>query len=157
MELSIIVLTITARFSFAQLYGIFEIRARMPKGRRLWPCFWLLPVNGIGRRRSMSLKFWTRKDKPLQHRSYKASGTHNESGVAVQCPTRQQAFITTRSIGRRTKSLGISTRPRSATYKPLRICTRQCISLQISGRRFRFMVGKSDASTHSSRFMPSTG
>ena len=34
-------LTTTDRFSFT--YGLVEIRAKMPKGRGLWPAFWLLP------------------------------------------------------------------------------------------------------------------
>jgi beta-glucanase (GH16 family) len=37
---------ITTKKSFSQLYGVFEIRARIPKGRGLWPAFWLLPVSG---------------------------------------------------------------------------------------------------------------
>jgi hypothetical protein len=34
---------ITTKFSFAQLYGHFEARIRMPAGRGFWPAFWLLP------------------------------------------------------------------------------------------------------------------
>ena len=34
---------ISTRRSFAQAYGRFEIRAKLPRGRGLWPAFWLLP------------------------------------------------------------------------------------------------------------------
>jgi beta-glucanase (GH16 family) len=37
---------LTSRGSFAQLYGVFEIRAKTPRGKGLWPAFWLLPANG---------------------------------------------------------------------------------------------------------------
>jgi beta-glucanase (GH16 family) len=36
---------LTTKASFSQMYGLFEIRAKMPKGKGLWPAFWLLPEN----------------------------------------------------------------------------------------------------------------
>ena len=37
---------ITTESSFNQLYGYFEIDAKMPAGQGLWPAFWLLPASG---------------------------------------------------------------------------------------------------------------
>ena len=36
---------LTSKGSFSQKYGVFEIRAKMPRGKGLWPAFWLLPAN----------------------------------------------------------------------------------------------------------------
>jgi len=37
---------LTTKSTFSQLYGYFEVNAKMPAGQGMWPAFWLLPANG---------------------------------------------------------------------------------------------------------------
>lgn len=37
---------VDTRRTFSQLYGRFEVRARLPRGQGIWPAHWMLPVDG---------------------------------------------------------------------------------------------------------------
>ncbi|MCY1641035.1 glycoside hydrolase family 16 protein [Methylorubrum sp. SL192] len=37
---------LTTKFSFSQLFGYFEVKAKIPSGKGMWPAFWLMPVKG---------------------------------------------------------------------------------------------------------------
>ncbi len=38
---------VTTFRSFSQLYGVFQVRAKLPAGQGLWPAWWFLPANNI--------------------------------------------------------------------------------------------------------------
>jgi beta-glucanase (GH16 family) len=40
---------VDTRGKFSQLYGRFEVRARLPKGNGIWPAHWLMPQDGSTR------------------------------------------------------------------------------------------------------------
>ncbi|WP_395331135.1 family 16 glycosylhydrolase [Novosphingobium sp. BL-8H] len=37
---------LTTKGTFSQLYGYFEVNAKLPAGQGLWPAFWMLPADG---------------------------------------------------------------------------------------------------------------
>ncbi len=38
----------STKLSYAQTYGYFEIKAKLPEGNGLWPAFWMMPLHSTG-------------------------------------------------------------------------------------------------------------
>jgi beta-glucanase (GH16 family) len=86
---------ITTQRSFSQLYGVFEIRARMPKGRGLWPAFWLLPIDHSWPPEIDVLEILGNDPTVLHTNAHsKASGKHTDVPSVVHVPDASAAFHT---------------------------------------------------------------
>ncbi len=78
---------VDSRGKFSQAYGRFEIRARLPKGKGMWPAHWLLPVDktwppeldimemlGHDTQRVLMTQHWRDNDHKAVHRGYTYRG-----------------------------------------------------------------------------------
>ena len=75
---------ITTRQSFSQTYGLFEIRAKMPAGKGLWPAFWLLPTDGSWPPEIDGLEVLEDKPTTLYVSSHTKDKNYGPQTIAVQ-------------------------------------------------------------------------
>ena len=79
---------------FAQTYGWFEIRAKMPAGKGMWPAFWLLPAVGTWPPEIDVLEVLGHQPNIVHMTNHWASGTHQQHGLGWTGPDFSQAFHT---------------------------------------------------------------
>lgn len=79
--------------SFSQQYGYFEIKAKLPAGKGLWPAFWLLPKDGSWPPEIDVLEVLGHDTTTLYSTVHtKATGKHEKDGVTVKTPDLSAGF-----------------------------------------------------------------
>lgn len=77
---------LTTKFSFSQLFGYFEITAKLPVGKGFWPAFWLLPVRGAWPQNG-ELDVFEGLGEPEQiHAGIISGADHLSSSVPIKLP-----------------------------------------------------------------------
>ena len=86
---------LTSKKSFAQKYGLFEIRAKMPRGKGLWPAFWLLPANNTWPPELDVLEILGDNPKKLYASWHSNAGEkHSSETKAIDVPDTSEGFHT---------------------------------------------------------------
>jgi beta-glucanase (GH16 family) len=86
---------LTSKRSFSQMYGLFEIRAKIPRGKGLWPAFWLLPSNGVWPPELDVLEILGDNPQKLYVSWHSnADGKHSSETKAIDVPDTSEGFHT---------------------------------------------------------------
>lgn len=81
--------------SFSQRYGLWEIRAKFPAGKGLWPAFWLLPDNSGGPPELDVFEFLGHTPNTLHTTFHSNAGGRRAGGTReVRTPNLTEAFHT---------------------------------------------------------------
>ena len=119
---------ITTRGTFAQQYGVFEARARMPKGRGLWSCLWLLPApSGWPPEIDIAEILGTTRASLLQLGTARRRARTREDRPQPASRMRPPIITSTPLIGKKIKFAGTLMMSRSFMRRHRQICIDQCI------------------------------
>ena len=80
------VLTSSDKFDFT--YGYAEMRAKVPSGDGLWPAFWMLPTDFVGRKPQIFAMEMNGSDPGVAYHSYKYQDDSDEAMSSGLLPTR---------------------------------------------------------------------
>ncbi|WP_085314386.1 glycoside hydrolase family 16 protein [Derxia lacustris] len=85
---------LTSRASFVQRYGYFEMRARVPAGKALWPAFWLLAADRVWPPEIDILEVVGQQPELMVTTAHwsKADGKHGSSGCRTRLPDAWNSF-----------------------------------------------------------------
>jgi beta-glucanase (GH16 family) len=85
----------TTQPSFSQLYGVFEMRARVPKGKGMWPTFWLLPTDRSWPPEIDVFEILGNDPTTLHTNAHsKATGKHTDAPSVIHIPDASSDFHT---------------------------------------------------------------
>lgn len=82
--------------AFAQSYGYFEMRAKLPKGKGLWPAFWLVPL-GSGTPPEIDIMEALEHQPSTVYQTYHyldSTGAHQKAGNTFEGPDFSEKFST---------------------------------------------------------------
>ena len=85
---------ITSRASHLQRYGYFEIRAKVPEGRGLWPAFWMLQPGKWPPEIDVFEVLGDRPDLVHMHVHWERRGQHMDVGCKLALPGASKRYVT---------------------------------------------------------------
>lgn len=123
---------ITTQNLFTQRHGYFEMRAKLPAGRGLWPAFWLLPAGGGWPPEIDVMEVLGHEPDTLHTSVHWTQGGHKSTIQRIRVTDMSLGSIVLPSAGSQRSSAGSSMGRRSHERRRPRSSPSRCICWQTS-------------------------